>query len=331
MRLAEPGWLILLPLVIAPWLLDRTRPRLAWPSLSGFRLAPRGRAPLWRAAPLLLRSLALAGLIAALARPQSVGGAERVAGRGVGIVVVLDRSSSMEATDFPTASGRPGSRLEAAKDTVARFVAGRPDDVIGLVAFANYPDLAVQPTLDHRFLVDTVGVLRPASDPGEDGTNIGDAIIWGLEALRPVQTVKKVLILLTDGENRPQGITPPPADPREAARLAGELGVTLHTIAVGQSLDRRRREPVTGLAYPGAVEGPDPELLLEMAELTGGETFTAGNEAGLRAVYDRIDRLERSLVQGTVHMRYREWFALGLAVTVLTLGLDRLLGFERLP
>ena len=91
----------------------------------------------------------------ALARPQTVGGVTRIAGQGVAIVVALDQSSSMNAVDFPTDRGtRLISRLDAAKTTFIRFVEGRPDDLIGLVVFANYPELACPPTLDHAFLLE---------------------------------------------------------------------------------------------------------------------------------------------------------------------------------
>src|SRR5437879_4519027 len=101
MRLAEPGWLLLVLLVPLPWWLQWARPRIAWPSLDGF--PRRGATGLSRLAPLpvLLRGLAIAALAVALARPQSVGGQTRIAGRGVAIVVALDHSSSMNTVDFP--------------------------------------------------------------------------------------------------------------------------------------------------------------------------------------------------------------------------------------
>jgi Ca-activated chloride channel family protein len=133
---------------------------------------------LLRHLPALLRGLALGALAIALARPQTVGGVIRIAAQGVAIVVALDQSSSMNAVDFPTdRDTRRISRLKAAKDTFIRFVAGRPDDLIGLCVFANYPDLACPPTLDHRFLAETADAIGPAR-PGDDGTNIGAAIAW---------------------------------------------------------------------------------------------------------------------------------------------------------
>jgi Ca-activated chloride channel family protein len=316
--------LILVPL---PWIWVRARPKLAWPSLSGFARAPRATAGWMRHVPPLLRSLAIACLAVALARPQTVGGRTRIAARGVAIVAALDNSSSMNTKDFPSDSG-PMSRLEAAKRTFRRFVAGRPDDLVGLVVFANYPDLACPPTLDHAFLLETVGGLRSAK-AGDDGTNLGDAIVWSLDALHAASPRKKVLILLTDGRNQPA--VPRPLDPEAGAHLARELGITLHTIAVGQSGGIvRRAEPVTGLNLVAEVGEPDYALLERLAKIGGGRAFVAADARSLEQVFQTIDALERSPVQGTIQIRYRERFAPWVGLAAALLIVDLLLSGGRL-
>jgi Ca-activated chloride channel family protein len=271
----------------------------------------------------LLRSIGLAALVTALAGPRTVGGQTRIAARGVAIVMALDRSSSMLAMDFPDAQGRPVTRLRAAQETLARFVARRPDDLIGLVAFAQYPDLACPPTLDHEFLVQTAEALTVASGPGEDGTNIGDATIWALRAVQEAPPRKKVIILLTDGENQAKGTDPPPADPETAAQLAGRLGVTIHTIAVGEA--RIPVDRVTGLPIPVTAGSPRRNLLPLMAAASGGRAFSASDQAGLESVYATIDGLERSDVTGQVRTRYESWAAVPLAVAAAAIALERLL------
>src|SRR4051794_17558584 len=128
MHLAEPYWLLLLVLVPLPWLWERARARLRWPTLAGFARAPRAGAGWVRHLPSALRGLAIAALAGGRAGRQTVGGRTRIAAGGVAIVVALDRSQSMTTRDFP-AETEPVARLDAARATLARFVAGRPDDL----------------------------------------------------------------------------------------------------------------------------------------------------------------------------------------------------------
>lgn len=279
--------------------------------------------------PPILRGLAIGCLVVALARPQTVGGTTRIAGRGVAIVAVLDDSSSMQADDFPADRGsRRASRLEAAQDVLKEFVAGRPDDLIGLVVFANYPDLACPPTLDHQFLIESVDAVRPAR-PGDDGTNIGDAVALGLDALRATTAPKKVLVLLTDGENEPA--VPNPLDPVEAARLARALGVTLHTIAVGAPGGLiRAAEADTRLPITRESEGPNLPMLQRLAEIAGGRSFAATDADALRDVFETIDALEKSILHGETRTRYDERYLPWAAAAAVFLVIDRLLSNGRL-
>lgn len=324
---AEPGWFILMVLVPLPWLFERTRPRVAWPTVNGFSAKHSLRAAALRSLPLLLKGLALACMVVALARPQTVGGQTRIAGKGVAIVVALDNSSSMSAVDFP--SGKTvTARLEAARETVSRFVAGRPDDLLGLVVFANYPDPACPPTLDHAFLQETVRTIRPART-GDDGTNLGDAMALALDALHVAPPQKKVLVLLTDGRNSPA--VPHPLDPRLAARLARDLGVTVHTIAIGQPDGiARTREPITDLQIVSQVEAPDFDLLKDLARIGGGRAFVAADSQTLEQVFKTIDALEKSPVQSTIRTRYHEHFGPWVAAGLLLLSADLFLSTGRL-
>ena len=333
MRWAQPGWLILLVLVPLPWLLSRARSRLAWPTLDGFGKVGRWSARFKAGLPILFRGVAIMCIVVAMARPQTVGGRTRVAGQGVAIVLAVDQSSSMNTPDFPDGPNRPAlSRLEAAKRTVAEFIGGRPDDLVGLVVFANYPDFAGQLTLDHSFLIDTVESLKSAK-PGDDGTNLGDAIVWALDALKDAAPKKKVLILLTDGRNAPA--VPNPTDPLQAAQIAKRLGVTLHTIAVGKAgIVTLPIDPVTKLGPSAEVEGPDHELLGKMAEAGGGKAFFAADAGSLEEVFRTIDAMEKSPVRGEIHTRYHEEFALWAAAALALILMDRLLAvgwLRRLP
>ncbi len=329
MRFANPGWLWLLVLIPLPWLFERMRSRIAWPSFGTF--PARGRIGwVWlRALPAVLRGLAVGSLAVALARPQTVGGVTRIAGKGVAIVVALDQSSSMKTVDFPADRGtRLMSRFDAAKATFTHFVQGRTDDLIGLVAFANYCDLACPPTPDHIFLIDLVQARHPAL-PGDDGTNIGDAMALSVDALLFAPPKKKVLVLMTDGNNEPA--VPDPLDPEQAAILARRLGVTVHTIAIGhgggvvQGVDPDTRLPVIA-----EVTGPNLPLLARLAELTGGRSFVAADADTLAKVFEAINNLERSPIRGQILTRYDEQYASWAGLALALLVLDRFLSLGRL-
>jgi Ca-activated chloride channel family protein len=328
-RFADPAWLYLLVVMPLPFVFERFRSRIAWPSLGTF--PPRRRLG-WvclQGLPAMLRGLALGCLAVALARPQTVGGTTRIAGKGVAIVVALDQSSSMNTVDFPSDRGkRLISRLDAAKATFAQFVRGRPDDLIGLVAFANYQDLACPPTADHRLLVDLALALGPAG-PVDNGTNIGDAMAVGLDALLISPPKKKVLVLLTDGNNEPA--VSQPLDPEQAAVIARDLGVTVHTIAIGhrggvvQGVDPETKLPVTT-----EFVGPNLPLLERIAELTVGRSFVAADTDTLAKVFDAINNLEKSPIRGQILTRYDEHYAPWAAAALGLLVLDRLLSLGRL-
>jgi Ca-activated chloride channel family protein len=326
-RFAQPHWLWLLVLLPLPWLLERLQPRIAWPNFEGF--PPRNRIGwVWLGwLPAVLRGLAIAGLAVALARPQTVGGTTRIAGKGVAIVVALDRSSSMNAVDFPGDRGtRLISRLDAAKTTFTQFVAGRTDDLIGLVVFANYPDLACPPILNHGYLIDVVTAVRSATT-GDDGTNIGDAIALGLDNLLVAPPKKKVLVVLTDGNNEPA--VPRPLDPEQAAVLARDLGVTLHTVAIGRVAGVARGvDP--HLPRPTEVEGPNLPLLERMAELAGGRMFAATDADALNEIFRKINALEKSPVRDQILTRYDEHYAPWAGFSLAVLVLERLLSQGRL-
>jgi Ca-activated chloride channel homolog len=295
--------------------------------MKSFSRAPRSFAGLVRHVPILCRTAAIGCLAVAMARPQSVGGQVHVAGRGVSIVVALDHSGSMLAKDFPEGDSKI-ARLDAAKQTLAQFIAGRPDDLIGLIAFANYPKRLSAPTLDHHHLVEVARAIRSAS-PGEDGTNIGHAVVRALGELQGLPTQRKVLVLLTDGEDRPA--VPKPIDPRRAAELARELGVTLHTIALGKAGGQvRQRDQETGLDLVGEVGGPNLALLDDMARIGGGRSFSATDAAGLDEVFRVINGLEKSPVRGAVWTRYREEYAPWVGAAVVLLAIDRFLVSGRL-
>ena len=148
---ASPWWLLaILPALVLPWW--GRGPRLRHASVSTIAGGRSLRTALaWL--PRALGSAALVLICVALARPQLVDRERIVDSEGIDIMLVLDTSGSMEAEDY-TLNGRSASRLRVAKEVIADFVDGRPNDRIGLVVFGEEAFTQVPLTLDHDALVD---------------------------------------------------------------------------------------------------------------------------------------------------------------------------------
>src|SRR6266850_465444 len=175
---------------------------------------------------LKLRWLALALFILALARPQLGEGETKITASGIDIVLAIDLSGSMSSEDFQL-QGQRVNRLMIAKDVLQQFIGKRPNDRIGLVAFATDAYIAAPLTLDHDFLLQNLDRLEIAA-PGKDQTAIGSALAAALNRLRELKSKSKIVILMTDGQNNAGKVAP-----LTAAEAAQALNVKAYTIGVG--------------------------------------------------------------------------------------------------
>ncbi len=304
-----PGylWLLLLLPLAFWWRRTRGAPAVLFapaPFLAG---APRS----WRlrlaALPAALTLLGLVLLPVALARPaERVLIAERHG--GLDLVLCLDVSSSMTARDLDPRL----TRLEVSQRAARLFLAGRPHDRIGLVAFARYPDLICPPTLDHESLTRLLDGLQPvAADGQEDATGIGAAVGRAAQVLDADPARSRVVIVLTDGEeNVATPGNPEELAPADAARIARALGVRIYAIAAG--LGR--------LLANGQAEALDTRPLEALAHGSGGEFFRAQDAAAVGEVYARIGALETQELEEPRHRledRFVPLLAAGLALLLL--------------
>lgn len=279
--------------------------------------------------PPLLRIAALVCLVVAIARPQLGLDPVRNITEGVAIAMALDRSGSMSnRIEF---RGERQTKLDVVKTVFTEFVVGndrelggRPNDLIGVVAFAGYADTVSPLTHSHDALVRLLDELDFVGGRGRNGTAIGDAIALAAARLENAesnfnedgeqgsdfQINSKIMILLTDGEHNAGERTP-----GEAAALAQRWGIKIYTIGFG-----------------GSAEGA--ALLENIAAETGGIYRRASDDDSLRAVYREIDRLETTEIESTQYMTLREYFPpfaiAALALVILDLLLSHTL-FRRLP
>ncbi|MFN3138460.1 MAG: vWA domain-containing protein [Allomuricauda sp.] len=246
-----------------------------------------------------LRLLALAAIITALARPQTEDISTRTkTTKGIDIVMSIDVSSSMLARDL-----KP-NRLSALKEVAAKFIEGRPNDRIGLVAYAAESYTKTPITSDKAIVLNaldeiTYGVL-------EDGTAIGMGLATSVNRLKESKAISKVIILLTDGVNNSGFI-----EPRTAADLAVGFGIKTYTIGLGtngNALSPIAYNPDGSYRYGMRQVEIDEELLKEIAEVTGGKYFRATDNESLEEIYDEINKLEKTEIEEFKYYKYEEKF-----------------------
>ena len=292
-------------------------------TIDGVAEAPRTVRYYLRHLPFALRCAAVALLIVALARPQSVDEGSTSNTEGIDIVLAIDISTSMLAQDLQP------DRIQAAKQVAGNFITDRPGDRIGLVAFAGEAFTQSPLTTDQGTLQTLLGRLR--SGVVEDGTAIGNGLATAINRLRESQAKSKVIILLTDGMNNRGEIAP-----LTAAEIARAQGIRVYTIGVGT----RGMAPYPAVDMFGNMTFVqqkveiDEKMLEQIASLTGGRYFRATDNTKLKAIYDEINQLEKSRVEVSEHVTYHELFVPWVVAAILLLVAEFLLrafALRRLP
>ena len=283
-------YLLLLLLVIplmAVWYIMRYRkqkPALQFSNISLFKGVRKTFRQ--RAYPLLfiLRMVAVAAIIVALARPQRMLSRQEMKVEGIDIVLAMDVSGSMLAEDF-----KP-NRLEAAKKVAADFIDGRKSDRMGLVVFAGEAFTQVPLTIDHNVLLKQLSGLKDGMT--KDGTALGDGLATAINRIKDSEAKSKVIILLTDGINN-QGAV----DPQSAAEIAALYNIRLYTIGVGTKglAPYPFRDAFGRKRYQNVPVELDENLLTQMAQSTNdGQYFRATNKKSLQQIFNQIDKMEKS-------------------------------------
>lgn len=303
-ELASPKmlWsLVLIPL-LGIWYIfrrNRRRPHATLSTLATLRKGPVDLLARLRHLPFTLGLLGLALMLLSMARPQSKDSWQDVTRNGIDIVIAMDFSASMLAKDL-----KP-DRLEAAREVAMDFIDARPNDRIGLVVYEGEAYTQSPLTTDHELLKSLFMKARTGLITG--GTAVGMGLATAVNRLRESTGKSKVVILLTDGMNNAGTI-----QPLDAAQIAGALGIRVYTIGVGtrgKALSPVAIYPNGQYKYDYVDVDLDEPMLKQMATMTGGRYFRATDEKKLRAIYQEIDRLEKTRVKVTEHSsRTEEYF-----------------------
>ncbi|RYC52217.1 vWA domain-containing protein [Flagellimonas olearia] len=247
----------------------------------------------------VMRLLALAAIITALARPQTEDISTRTkTTKGIDIVMAIDVSSSMLARDL-----KP-NRLSALKEVAADFIKQRPNDRIGLVGYAGESYTKTPITSDKAIVLNALREITYGEL--EDGTAIGMGLATSVNRLKESKAISKVIILLTDGVNNSGFI-----EPQTAADLAVEFGIKTYTIGLGtngNALSPVAYNPDGTFRYGMRQVEIDEELLKEIAQVTGGQYFRATDNEKLEEIYDEINKLEKTEIEEFKYYKYEEKF-----------------------
>ncbi|RIV43943.1 vWA domain-containing protein [Flagellimonas pelagia] len=247
----------------------------------------------------IMRLLALAAIVTALARPQTEDISTRTkTTKGIDIVMAIDVSSSMLARDL-----KP-NRLSALKEVAANFIKERPNDRIGIVGYAGESYTKTPITSDKTIVLNALNDITYGEL--EDGTAIGMGLATAVNRLKESKAVSKVIILLTDGVNNSGFI-----EPKTAADLAVEFGIKTYTIGLGtngNALSPIAYNSDGSYRYGMREVQIDEDLLKEIANVTGGKYFRATDNESLEEIYDEINKLEKTEIEEFKYYKYEEKF-----------------------
>ena len=265
----------------------------------------------------IFQYLTLLLIIIALSKPRIIDSLKETKMDVIDIVLVMDISSSMLATDFLP------NRLEAVKKTAKNFIEERISDRIGVLVFAGESFIQCPLTVDKDVLLSLMDEIQVA-EQSYDGTAIGMAIANATNRLRHSDAKSKVMILLSDGSNNAGEL-----DPLTSADLAAKFGIKIYTIGAGTNQD------VSFIPGRGYIRNEIDEVTLQsIAKRTNGQYFRATNVSGLKDVYNTINALEKTEIEVKQYTRYKElfgWFL--IPAMIFGLGgqtIDRLLFRRRI-
>jgi Ca-activated chloride channel homolog len=325
----EQPWLLLLVLLLPLFWLIGSRfqrpPAIRFAAARIFESATTFRRSWRKSVQNALYYFGCACLIVALARPQFGTATNRIHANGIDIMILLDVSLSMLSEDYSIGAKR-ASRLEVVKQVTEKFISGRPDDRIGVIAFSGRAYLISPLTLDHTWLVENLARLsiRRIGDQTaigsslvEDGTAIGSALATAANRLRDKRAKSRVIVLLTDGDNNAGKIPP-----LTAAEAAAAIGIKIYTIGAGTNgLVPFPHSDGFGNTYYSQEYMPFKEdTCREIAKIGNGIFFRAADTKTMTEIFEQIDQFEKTETQLQKYESYQDIFIWLLGAGVCLLG-----------
>jgi Ca-activated chloride channel homolog len=327
---AQPWFLLLLLAIpLLAWFRGKSGPAAALTFSSTAVLRSLGKSSAARAGKFLraLLLIALAFFAVAMARPQLGKSLTQVEASGIDIMLALDVSGSMLTKDF-TIGGEQATRIDAIREVTRKFIEARPNDRIGIIAFAGRPYVVSPMTLDHDWL--QKNLERVKIGLVEDGTAIGSGMSAAANRLNDKRSKSRVIVLLTDGENNTGKI--PPNTAAEAIKALKihfyAIGAGINGIAPTPVFNPQNGKPVTdmfgNILYQNQRVHFNEAGLKEVSKIADGQFYRATDTQSLEQIFADIDKLEKTTVSVKKYQQYRDLFP-ALIATGLGLLLAQLL------
>lgn len=302
-KFASPYFLLLIPVIIYLFLRKRSNLGITVPGIEPLKAYKIKSKKYLLGKYLILLSLIL--MCVALARPQMIYENKVVKKNGIDIAISLDLSQSMLQDDFSP------NRLEKAKEVLGEFIDKRGNDRLSLIVFGGDAYTKVPLTFDHNVVKEMVSKLTVDDITSNNRTAIGMGIGVALNRLKNSEAKSKVIILLTDGENNSGEMSP-----SAAADIAKELGIKIYTIGIGA----RELQVPTLFGYRTVKNNElDENLLQNIAKTTGGEYFRAGDSKEFKEIFNKIDELEKTKIDGRSFYDKQEMFEGILKISLILL------------
>jgi Ca-activated chloride channel homolog len=288
----HPEWLVLLLALpaIYYWYLRETKRKkqeaMVFSHIGFMKTALAGRSGSARPRILLLIGLAALGcVIMGLADPHIP---LEQAKEGVNVILVMDDSGSMQATDYkPT-------RLEAAKNSAGQLIRQLDDkDYVGVITFESGATSAAYLSPDK----DRVYTKLKSIEQKDGATAIGDGLALAIDMSESIPNRKKVVILLSDGVNNAGVISP-----EQATQFAKDKGIQVFTIGLGSD-----KPVVLGYDWFGNPQYADldEEALKKIASDTGGKYYKSVNDGTLSEIYSKLNKeIKREKEETSI----KDWF-----------------------
>ncbi len=309
-------WLLLLIPAMVGWYIWKEKDMqgtLGMSATKGFATGKKSYISVLRHYGIVLRGIAVALIIVALARPQSSFSWRNTTTEGIDIMIASDISGSMLAEDFHP------NRLEAGKNIAIEFIKARPEDRIGLVIFSGESFTQCPLTIDHDVLINLYQDIKNGMI--QDGTAIGMGLATAVNRLKDSQAKSKVIILLTDGSNNQGSIAP-----LTAAEIAKQFNIRVYTVGIGTNgFAPYPIQTANGVQYERMEVQIDETTLSKIAAITGGKYFRATDNATLENIYTQIDKMEKAKIDVQQYRRKTEMFFPFALIALLLLSAEFIL------